>query len=80
MAKLKNREIKHADRTVRLQSRDASEDLKRLEVPVIAIAGEEDYVGVPPIANIRIVEGGHISPLEAPEQVNNMILKLMELS
>ena len=48
MTKLKNREIKHADRTVRIQSYDAS---------------EEDYVGVPPIANVRIVEGGHISPL-----------------
>ena len=80
MAKLKNREIKHADRTVRIQSRDASEDLQRLQVPVIAIAGEEDYVGVPPIANVRIVEGGHISPLEAPERVNEMISELMELS
>lgn len=80
MAKLKNREIKHADRTVRIQSYDASEDLKRLQVPAIAIAGEEDYVGVPPIANVRIVEGGHISPLEAPERVNIMISELMELS
>jgi 3-oxoadipate enol-lactonase len=80
MSKLKNREIKHADRMVRIQSHDASEDLKRLQVPVIAIAGEEDYVGVPPIADVRIVKGGHISPLEAPERVNEMISKLMELS
>jgi pimeloyl-ACP methyl ester carboxylesterase len=80
MAKLKNREIKHADRTVRIQSRDASEDLKRLQVQVIAIAGEEDYVGIPPIANVRIVEGGHISPLEAPERVNEMMRELTELS
>jgi hypothetical protein len=65
MAKLKNRVIKHADRTVRIQSYDAS---------------KEDYVGVPPIANVRVVPGGHISPLEAPERVNIMISELMELS
>jgi pimeloyl-ACP methyl ester carboxylesterase len=77
MSKLSGRDIKRIDQAVIIDPADSTEQVARLAVPAIAIVGEEDYVGNPPIANMTIVPGGHVSPLEVPEQVLAMIHKLL---
>ncbi len=73
MEKLSNKEIRYTDKAVRIEAKDATPILQSLGVPAIALTGEEDYVGVPPVAQTIMVKGGHVSPLEAPKEVNNMI-------
>lgn len=79
MSKLTNKEIKYTDKAVRIDSRDTSQLIKNLTIPVIALIGEEDYVGNPPVKETIIVKGGHVSPLEAPNEVSTFINKLVKL-
>jgi pimeloyl-ACP methyl ester carboxylesterase len=80
MSKLTNRDIKYTDRAVRINAEDATAIVHNLTVPAMAIVGEEDYVGIPPIEKVQTVKGGHVSPLEAPEMVNDLITKLVALA
>jgi pimeloyl-ACP methyl ester carboxylesterase len=80
MSKLSNEEIKYTDTVVRINADDSSEIIKNLEVPSIAIIGEEDYVGIPPLNEVITVKGGHVSPIESPNEVNLMINKLISIS
>jgi hypothetical protein len=57
---------------------DASSLILSLKVNAIALKGKEDYVPTAPNIETIIVEGGHISPLEQPNAVLELIKKLFE--
>lgn len=80
MSKLTNKEIKYTDRAVRINAEDVTDLVSRLTMPILALVGEEDYVGTPPIQNTKTVNGGHVSPLEVPGDVNNMVSELIAIS
>ena len=77
MNKLSRNEIKYTNKAVRIDAKDASELIKKLEVPAYALVGKKDYVGIPPEIETFVVQGGHVSPIEAPIEVNQMIVKIM---
>lgn len=61
-----------------IDAKDSSDLLSNLAIPTIAIKGEDDYVPIPPhIIDIRIIKGGHISPLENIEEVQSSIQYLL---
>ena len=73
---MSNGQIKHTDKAVIADAEDASELIINLKVRALAIKGEEDYVPAPPSIETIIIGGGHISPLEKPEEVLNLVNKL----
>ena len=79
MRQLNNKEIKYTDKAVRIDAKDATHLIKNLTTPMIALVGKEDYVGIPPINDLLVVKGGHVSPLEAPNRVNHLINNLLKL-
>lgn len=79
MSILKNREIKYTDKAVRINAKDTEQLIKNLSVPSMALVGEEDYVGAPPLAETIIVKGGHVSPIEAPQEVYSFIKEVIDL-
>ena len=75
---LTTKEIKHIDTAVIIDAEDASDLLSNLSIPTIAIKGEDDYVPIPPhIIDVRIIKGGHISPLENIDEVQSYIQHLL---
>lgn len=70
-------QIKHTDRAVIANAEDASALIKSLKVKAMALKGEEDYVPAPPHLEIIIVKGGHVSPIENPEEVSEFINRLL---
>jgi pimeloyl-ACP methyl ester carboxylesterase len=78
MMKLTNKEIKYTDKAVRIEAKEASYLVRNLKMPVFALVGEEDYVGLPPIKELTIVKGGHVSPIEVPEEVYNFIKEVIK--
>jgi 3-oxoadipate enol-lactonase len=80
MSKLSNKEIKYTDKAVRMDAEDATHLIAYLSMPVLAMIGEEDYVGLPPIKEVTTVKGGHVSPIEASDEVNKLISKLTKLA
>ena len=78
MSVLTNKEVKQIDKKVILDAEDATSLIKNLRVKAIALKGKEDYVPLPPKIETIIVEGGHISPLEEPLKVLDLIKTLME--
>ena len=70
MRLLSNRDIRSIDRKVILEATDAGHLMEQLPTMAIALKGEEDYVPAPQYLQTIVVEGGHIGPLEAPDQVN----------
>jgi len=73
---LTNKQIKQTDRAVILKADDATELISNLRVKAIALKGEEDYVPAPPNIETIFVGGGHISPLERPHEVLNLVKNL----
>ena len=73
---LSNVQIKHTDKAVIADAEDASELIKNLKVRALALKGIEDYVPAPPSIETIVIGGGHISPLEKPEEVLNLVYKL----
>ena len=80
MNRLSNKEIKYTDKAVRINADDATLIVKNLTIPAFALVGEEDYVGIPPIKESITVKGGHVSPLEAPNEVSALIDRLMKIA
>ena len=73
-------ELRHVDRTVVFGAKGDGADLvRRLKVPAAALRGREDYVPDPPGLECRIVSGGHSSPVEAPEEVSDFVLRVRRL-
>jgi pimeloyl-ACP methyl ester carboxylesterase len=80
MSTLTNKEIKYTDKAVRMDAKDAKQLITNLTIPTIALVGAEDYVGIPPIKETLTVKGGHVSPLEASDEVTILISKLTKLA
>ncbi len=80
MSKLSNKEIKYTDKAVRMDAEDATHLITNLSMPVLAMVGEEDYVGLPPIKEAALVKGGHVSPIEVSDEVNKIISKLTKFA
>ena len=72
------KDIKQTDKKVIIDAADASSLILSLKVKAIALNGKEDYVPTAPKLENIIVEGGHISPLEQPNEVSALIKKLFE--
>jgi 3-oxoadipate enol-lactonase len=77
MSRLSEKEIKLIDKKVILDADDASDLIQNLKVSAIALKGEEDYVPAPPNMETIIIKGGHISPLECPNAIWEIIKKLL---
>ena len=73
---LSNAQIKQTDKAVIADAEDASELMKNLKVRALVLKGIEDYVPVPPSLETKVVGGGHITPLEKPEELLNLIKRL----
>ena len=74
---LSNAQIKQTDKAVIADAEDASELIKNLKVRALSLKGIEDYVPAPPNIKTIIIRGGHISPLEQPGEVLNLVKRLM---
>ncbi len=72
-------QIKHTDRAVIANAENATALMKTLKVKALALKGEDDYVPAPPYLETIIVKGGHVSPIENPEEVSKFINKLLQL-
>jgi pimeloyl-ACP methyl ester carboxylesterase len=73
MSILSNMQIKQTDKAVIINAEDATRLINNLNVRTIAIKGKEDYVPRPTNIKTIEIEGGHISPLEKPTIVLNVI-------
>lgn len=69
--------IKQTDKHVIFDAEDATTMIIHLKVKAIALKGDEEYVPTPPKIETIRVEGGHISPLEAPTKVLDLIASLL---
>ena len=58
---------------------DGFEFIKRLRVPALALRGEKDSVPDPPGIELTVVPGGHMSPLEAPEEMLGFVRRVIAL-
>lgn len=59
---------------------DASKLITQLQVPAVAVIGEEDYVGKHESLETWTVSGGHISPHEAVTNVKEAIIKVLGIN
>lgn len=73
MRLLSNQQIKKVDKEVIMEAKDSSHLIYQMSVAAIAINGREDYVPVPPVLQTIMVEGGHVSPLETPQEISKLI-------
>ncbi len=78
MSILSNRQIRQIDKAVLINADDTAYLIETLKVDAIALKGEEDFVPTPPNIETIIVKGGHVSPLERPLEVSDLISRLME--
>jgi pimeloyl-ACP methyl ester carboxylesterase len=70
-------DINQIDNIVILDAEDATSLILSLKVKAIALKGKEDYVPTPPKIENILVDGGHISPLEDPIKVLDLIKSLI---
>ena len=75
---LSNKQIKQIDKAVMVNADDTTYLIETLKVNAIALKGEEDYVPTPPKIETIMVKGGHVSPLERPLEVSNLVSRLIE--
>jgi len=73
---LSNKQIKQTDKAVIINADDANELIRNLRANAIALKGEEDYVPKPPYIETILVKGGHISPLEKPNEILSLVKKI----
>ena len=73
---LSNAQIKQTDKAVIIDAEDASELIKNLKVRAVALKGVEDYVPAPPNIETIVIGGGHISPLENPDEILSLVKKI----
>jgi 3-oxoadipate enol-lactonase len=77
MRKLNNKQIRKTDKAVIFDAEDATSMILNLPITAIALKGKEDYVPIPPRIETILVEGGHISPIEQPGKVLQLIQSLL---
>ncbi len=78
MSTLSKDELKKTDQEVLLNAKDSSHLIDTLKIPTIVIKGKEDYVPLPSLTVKYTISGGHISPLEAPQEVISIIKNNMK--
>lgn len=71
------KDIQQIDQKIIIEAEDATPMIVHLKVKAIAIKGNEDYVPKPPNMHTLVIDGGHVSPLELPEQVFNCIQTML---
>jgi hypothetical protein len=76
MSILSNSQVRQIDKNVIIDAEDTSSLIIHLQVKAIALKGKEDYVPTPRRIETWIVDGGHVSPMEAPEKVIALIRML----
>jgi 3-oxoadipate enol-lactonase len=76
MSILSNSQVRQIDKNVIIDAEDTSSLIIHLQVKAIALKGKEDYVPTPRRIETWIVDGGHVSPIEAPEKVIALIRML----
>jgi hypothetical protein len=52
--------------------------IKNLKVRALALKGIEDYVPSPPSIETIVIGGGHISPLEKPNEILSIFNSLVK--
>lgn len=77
IGKLTKEEVKTTDYAVIINADDATDKLKNLTVPAMALKGVEDYVPTPAM-EVKIIEGGHVSPIEKPKAVQDFVQQLLD--
>lgn len=77
MSKLTAKQIRKVDKYVILDAENTSTLIEKLKIPVLALKGENDYVPVTPHIETIIIKGGHVSPLEATNEVNEFCKKVI---
>ena len=75
---LSNAQIKHTDKAVIADAEDATELIKNLKVRALALKGIEDYVTAPSSIETIVIGGGHISPLEKPNEILSIFISLVK--
>jgi pimeloyl-ACP methyl ester carboxylesterase len=78
MGSLSIKEIRYIDKTVIFNSDDASDMLADLKIKAISINGKDDYLKPPPFIESFVIDGGHVSPLENPQEVLTLIKKFID--
>lgn len=78
MSILSNKQIKQIDKAVMMNAEDTTYLIETLKVKAHSLKGEEDFVPTPPSIETIIVKGGHVSPLERPLEVSNLVSKLIQ--
>lgn len=80
MGQLSNKAVQYTDQAVIIQATNSQQLLEDLPLPVFSLQGQEDYVPKPPAGiSSTVVEGGHVSPLEVPEEVWGWLQKVILL-
>lgn len=80
MSKRSAKELSRLIDAVILNADDAASYIEKLKVPVLAIVGEDDYVGTPPKLDTWKVPGRHISPQESVEKTRAAICHVLSLA
>jgi hypothetical protein len=78
MSLLSNKQIRQTDKAILINADDTTYLIETLKVNALALKGEEDFVPTPPKIETTIVKGGHVSPLERPLEVSDLISRLIE--
>jgi pimeloyl-ACP methyl ester carboxylesterase len=78
MSKLKRKEIIQTDKSVIINAENTEPIIQSLKVPTLALKGKEDYVPKPRHLKTKIVEGGHVSPIEVPLEVFTFVKEVIE--
>lgn len=80
MSILSNKEVKKIDKEVILYADDTTNLIITLPIKAIALKGKEDYIPTSPVIENIVIGGRHVSPLEKPQEVSDLIKKLMYYS
>ena len=70
---LKRHEIVKTDKEVLVDAVNTLQLINDLSVPHIIVKGKDDYVPLPPNSKTMIIPGGHLSPMEVPDEVRRII-------
>ena len=73
MNRLKRDEIVKTDKVVLVDAVNTLQLINDLSIPHIIVKGKDDYVPLPPNGKTMIIPGGHLSPMEVPNEVTQII-------
>lgn len=80
LAQRPSQEIYRCIDAVILNTKNTTQILHKLQVPVLAVVGKNDYVGIPPKITTIIAPGGHITPHESIAETKQAIKKVIKLA